>query len=169
MKYESWGGGATPPFLHSRVANKLKLKYAVHKVLGQHATVWAFWNVFQLFLSSLHWAIEGCLVLCSIRYASVRFWSLSGVLRFCHFLAFGFEGFEPTLTLNICCPPFHVSLLLVVWRWKLFVLRFLSSTTFGRLSNEKSHWWAYWVRLKCGFFGYDFERVSSLALHPPPV
>lgn len=52
---------------------------------------------------------------------------------------------------------------------KTFLLRFLSSTTFGRLSNEKSHWWAYWARLKCGFSattlkGFFFSCISF----PPP-
>lgn len=91
----------------SRVANKLKLKYAVHKVLWQHATVWAFWNVFQLFLSSLHWAIERA-ALCFVLYATIRFRFgsvlVSQCVAFFHFLAFGFEGFNQDWRLTHVAP-----------------------------------------------------------------
>lgn len=110
MKYDSWGQANAchkPSSSLSRVANKLKLKYAVHKVLWQHATVWAFWNVFQLFLSSLHWAI-GRAALCFVLYATLRFRFgsvlVSQCVAFFHFLAFGFEGFNQDWRLTHVAP-----------------------------------------------------------------
>lgn len=40
--------------------------------------------------------------LCFVLYATLRF---GFVLSLCVLPFFGFEGFEPTLTLNTCCPP----------------------------------------------------------------